>query len=168
LILGRKFTVFGAPVNLGMALLATEALGLGHRQPVDAGAGQRIADIVELEWLDYGDGAVGVDALDAAGDATVDATVDGVDDVHVPEGVLGSVDVVVDAPRTVEFGPDLPMPSVFAATAWSMATLFACAEATAAFSQDRCHGAITLEAPGLVVNAVFAIGLPGEFLADGP
>jgi len=35
-----------------MALLATEPLGLGHGQAVHAGAGERISDVVELEWLD--------------------------------------------------------------------------------------------------------------------
>src|SRR5262249_10864152 len=34
--------------------------------------------------------------------------------------------------------------------------------------QDRCHGAIPFDAAGLVVNAIFAIGLPREFLTDGP
>src|SRR5690606_37688079 len=44
--------VFGAAVQLGVALLAAEALDLGDRDALDADRGQRFADLVELERLD--------------------------------------------------------------------------------------------------------------------
>jgi hypothetical protein len=46
-----KFIPGRMQVNLGMALLAAEALGFGTVSAVDAGARERISDIVELEWL---------------------------------------------------------------------------------------------------------------------
>ena len=44
--------VLGAAIQLGVALLAAEALDLGHRQARDADLGQRLAHFVELERLD--------------------------------------------------------------------------------------------------------------------
>ena len=44
--------VFGAAVELGVALLAAESLDLGDRQAGDADFGQRLAHLVELERLD--------------------------------------------------------------------------------------------------------------------
>src|SRR5580700_388282 len=44
--------IFSAAINLGVALLAAVALHFGHREPLDANLGQRIADLIELEWLD--------------------------------------------------------------------------------------------------------------------
>src|SRR6266496_4756002 len=44
--------VFGAAIELGVALLAAEALHLGHRKARDADFGQRLAHFVELERLD--------------------------------------------------------------------------------------------------------------------
>jgi hypothetical protein len=46
--------VLGPAVQLGVALLATEALDLGGGDARHAGLGQRLADIVELERLDHG------------------------------------------------------------------------------------------------------------------
>src|SRR6185312_10931618 len=44
--------VLGAAVELGVALLAAEALDLGHGEPGDAELRQRLAHLVELERLD--------------------------------------------------------------------------------------------------------------------
>src|SRR3546814_4053943 len=44
--------VFGAAVELGVALLAAEALGLGHRDALDADLVQRFLNLVQLERLD--------------------------------------------------------------------------------------------------------------------
>ena len=44
--------VFGSPVELGVPLLASEALDLGHRESRDTDLGQRFADLVQLERLD--------------------------------------------------------------------------------------------------------------------
>src|SRR5579883_365568 len=46
--------VLGAAIDLGLALLAAEALHLAHRQAADADARQRIAHLVKLERLDNG------------------------------------------------------------------------------------------------------------------
>ena len=46
--------VLGAAVELGMALLAAEALDLGDGQSLHADVGQRLAHVVELERLDDG------------------------------------------------------------------------------------------------------------------
>src|ERR1700674_2724436 len=46
--------VFGAPIDLGVPLLPAIPFDLGDGQPVHADAGQRVADLVELEWLDDG------------------------------------------------------------------------------------------------------------------
>ena len=46
--------VLGAAIELGVALLAAEALDLGDGEPGDADLGQRLADFVELERLDDG------------------------------------------------------------------------------------------------------------------
>ena len=46
--------VLSATVQLGMALLATEALDLGNRDALDANLGQRLAHVVQLERLDDG------------------------------------------------------------------------------------------------------------------
>ena len=43
--------VFGAAVELGVALLAAEALDLGDGEPRDADLGERLAHFVELERL---------------------------------------------------------------------------------------------------------------------
>src|SRR4029079_2370713 len=47
--------VFGAAIDFGVALLAAEALDLGHGHAVDAERLQRVADLVELEGFDDGD-----------------------------------------------------------------------------------------------------------------
>src|SRR5271156_1595773 len=44
--------VFGAAIDLGMTLLAPEALGFGHGKSMHTGTGKRVPDVVELEWLD--------------------------------------------------------------------------------------------------------------------
>ena len=44
--------VFGAAINFSVSLLTSVALDFGHRQALDADLGERIADFVELEWLD--------------------------------------------------------------------------------------------------------------------
>ena len=44
--------IFGAAVELGMALLAAEALDLGDGDPADPDLVQRVLDVVELERLD--------------------------------------------------------------------------------------------------------------------
>ena len=44
--------IFGAAIELGMALLPAEALDLADRQPGDADLMQRVFDVVELERLD--------------------------------------------------------------------------------------------------------------------
>ena len=44
--------IFGAAIKLGMALLAAETLGLGHRDALYAGLLQRLLDLIELEGLD--------------------------------------------------------------------------------------------------------------------
>ena len=44
--------VFGAAIELGVALLAPETLDLGHRHAGDADFRQRLAHLVELERLD--------------------------------------------------------------------------------------------------------------------
>src|SRR5687767_15709505 len=41
--------IFGAAIDLGLALLAAEALDLADRQALDADARQRIAHVVQLE-----------------------------------------------------------------------------------------------------------------------
>ena len=41
-------------VDFGLAFLATEAFDLGHSHAGDADAAQRFADLIELEWFDYG------------------------------------------------------------------------------------------------------------------
>src|SRR3954462_13121364 len=46
--------VFGAPINLRMALLAPEALDLGDGQSRDSDLGERVAHVLELERLDDG------------------------------------------------------------------------------------------------------------------
>ena len=46
--------VFGAAVQLGVALLAAEALDLGDGNALHADLGQRLAHVVELERLDDG------------------------------------------------------------------------------------------------------------------
>src|SRR6266702_7306288 len=51
--LGQKIDdVLGSAIKLGVALLPTEALDLGHGQAGHADFGQRLAYFVELEWLD--------------------------------------------------------------------------------------------------------------------
>src|SRR6059058_2488554 len=52
--LGTNSTVFGTTVDLGVAALAAEAAGLGHRDARDAERLERLADVVELERLDDG------------------------------------------------------------------------------------------------------------------
>jgi hypothetical protein len=44
--------VLGATVQLGVALLASEALDLGHRDALHPDARQRLAHFVQLERLD--------------------------------------------------------------------------------------------------------------------
>src|SRR5260370_1637821 len=44
--------VFGAAIQLGMALLAAEALGFQHRDALQPDLVQRVFDLVELEGLD--------------------------------------------------------------------------------------------------------------------
>ena len=44
--------VFGAAIELGMAFLAAEALGLGHRDALKADFLQGFLHLIELEWLD--------------------------------------------------------------------------------------------------------------------
>src|ERR671912_705666 len=46
--------VFGAAIELGVALLAPEALGLDHRDALQADLLQRFLHFVELEWFDDG------------------------------------------------------------------------------------------------------------------
>ena len=46
--------IFGAPVDLGVALLAAIAYDLGDGHAVDPGARERLAHRIELEWLDDG------------------------------------------------------------------------------------------------------------------
>ena len=46
--------IFGAPIELGMALLAAEPLGLGDGDAGDADLVQRLLHLVELERLDDG------------------------------------------------------------------------------------------------------------------
>src|SRR6478672_9675429 len=45
--------VFGTAIQLGMAFLAAEALDLGRGDAGDAGFRQRLAHVVQLEWLDH-------------------------------------------------------------------------------------------------------------------
>jgi hypothetical protein len=53
--LGQKVDhVLGAAVQLGVALLAAEALDLGGGDAGHAGLGQRLAHVIELERLDDG------------------------------------------------------------------------------------------------------------------
>src|SRR5688572_488588 len=53
--LGEKIhDVFGAAVQLGMALLPAEALDLEHGHPVDAQARDRVFHFVQLEGFDDG------------------------------------------------------------------------------------------------------------------
>src|ERR1019366_3527147 len=53
--LGQKIhDIFGAPVKLGMALLAAETLGLGHRDALHADFLQRFFHFIELERFDDG------------------------------------------------------------------------------------------------------------------
>jgi len=44
--------LFGAAIDLGMALLPAVALHLGHGHAVDADGGKRLADLVQLEGFD--------------------------------------------------------------------------------------------------------------------
>src|SRR5690606_15472435 len=44
--------VFGTAIDFGMALLAPVTLHLGHGQALDADRGERLAHLVQLEWLD--------------------------------------------------------------------------------------------------------------------
>ena len=46
--------IFGAAVQLGVALLPAEALGLGHGDAADPGVVERFLDLIELERLDDG------------------------------------------------------------------------------------------------------------------
>src|SRR5262249_9387423 len=46
--------VFGAAVDLSVALLAPIAFDLRDGHPVHADRGQSVADLIELEWLDNG------------------------------------------------------------------------------------------------------------------
>ena len=46
--------VFGAAIELGMALLATEALHFGDRQARDADLGEGFTHLVQLERFDDG------------------------------------------------------------------------------------------------------------------
>src|SRR6185503_17781798 len=46
--------VFGAAIDLGVALLAAEALDLGDGQPSDPDLGERVAHVLQLERLDDG------------------------------------------------------------------------------------------------------------------
>src|SRR6476646_9167838 len=46
--------IFGAPIDLGMALLAAVTLDLGYRHAVNADRRQGLADLVQLEWFDDG------------------------------------------------------------------------------------------------------------------
>src|SRR5262245_50233683 len=46
--------VFGAAIDLGVALLAPVAFDLRDGHPVHADRGQSVADLIELEWLDNG------------------------------------------------------------------------------------------------------------------
>src|SRR5262245_45822604 len=46
--------VFGAAINLGMALLAAIAFDLGYRHAGDAEPGEGVAHVLEFEWLDDG------------------------------------------------------------------------------------------------------------------
>src|ERR1019366_173734 len=55
--------IFGAAINLRMALLAAVTLDLGHRHAVDADGGQRLADLVKLEGFDNGDNELHVQAF---------------------------------------------------------------------------------------------------------
>jgi len=51
--LGRKSDdVLGPAIELGMALLAPETLGLGHRDALNADLVQSFLHLVELEGLD--------------------------------------------------------------------------------------------------------------------
>jgi len=55
LIVGQEVDhVLGAAVELGVALLATEALDLGDGDAGDADFAERLADVVQLERLDDG------------------------------------------------------------------------------------------------------------------
>ncbi len=47
--------VFGAAINLHVALLAAIAFDLGHGHAVNADAGERVAHLVELEGFDDGE-----------------------------------------------------------------------------------------------------------------
>ncbi len=44
--------IFGAAIKLGMAFLASETLGLGHRDALEADLLQSLLNFIELEWLD--------------------------------------------------------------------------------------------------------------------
>src|SRR5262249_36191390 len=46
--------IFGAPIDLGVPLLPAIPFDFGDGEPVDADTGQRVADLVEFEWLDDG------------------------------------------------------------------------------------------------------------------
>src|SRR5271169_3200605 len=46
--------IFGATIDFGMTLLPPVALHFGDGQALDADLGQRVADLVEFEWLDNG------------------------------------------------------------------------------------------------------------------
>jgi len=47
--------VFGAAIDLGVALLAAVAFGFDNSHALQADAPERFAHVVELEWLDDGD-----------------------------------------------------------------------------------------------------------------
>ena len=46
--------VFGAAIDFSVALLPAVAFYLGDGQPLHPDLGKRVADLVELEWLDDG------------------------------------------------------------------------------------------------------------------
>src|SRR5882724_9930516 len=51
--LGEKIhDVFGAPIKLGVPLLAAEPLGFGDGDPLQSDLLQSLFHLVELEWLD--------------------------------------------------------------------------------------------------------------------
>jgi hypothetical protein len=52
---GKKIDdVFGAAIELGVSLLPTEAFHFRDGNALDANRRERLADLVELEWLDDG------------------------------------------------------------------------------------------------------------------
>ena len=46
--------IFGTPVDFGVPFLAAEAFDFGHRHPLHAQLGQRFADGIKHERLEYG------------------------------------------------------------------------------------------------------------------